>query len=191
MIHLTIHHSLTIQSKIQTLNSPISGEHALKCHSFNCPALSIKTYTFPKPQQTGYTSSTQEVEKSQALPETEMLFSPSTITEDNPKSQQTGCTDDSMISMNTGPTKVIEDAQTLPDKNALLEKIQSYRTPANSSSLKMKEITTANSRSKKYFCIYCKKMFSKLVVHLERKHGEEPEVQKFLCYLKVARKGEK
>ncbi|XP_044761188.1 uncharacterized protein LOC123318580 isoform X2 [Coccinella septempunctata] len=113
MIHLTIHHSLkqkcmkkevlkllvfqTIQSKIQTLKSPISEVELLVSRS-------TITEDNPKPQQTGYTSSTQEVEKSQALPE------------DNPKSQQTGCTDDSMISMNTGPTKVIEDAQTLPGK---------------------------------------------------------------------------
>ncbi|XP_044760409.1 uncharacterized protein LOC123317863 [Coccinella septempunctata] len=118
MIHLTIHHSLTIQSKIQTLNSPFSEVELLISRS-------TITEEDPKPQQTGYTSSTQEVEESQALPEIEMLFSRSTITEDNPKSQQTGCTDDSMISMNTGPTKVIEDAQTLPGKmNFILRHIK-------------------------------------------------------------------
>lgn len=38
--------------------------------------------------------------------------------------------------------------------------------------------------NKKQFCLYCKSSFLKIPKHLERKHSEEPEVQKLLIFSK-------
>ncbi|KAG5865428.1 hypothetical protein JTB14_004467 [Gonioctena quinquepunctata] len=64
-------------------------------------------------------------------------------------------------------------------ENALLRKIETYCPPENSTSLKINAISGSKSKVKKYFCFYCKKLYSKLVLHLERKHPGEPDVQKF------------
>lgn len=60
-----------------------------------------------------------------------------------------------------------------------LEKISKYR-PENSAHLKITKISHSKSDAKKYFCMYCKKLFSKLALHLERVHHEEPLVKKFV-----------
>lgn len=39
---------------------------------------------------------------------------------------------------------------------------------------------TSSNKTKKYFCKYCKLLFSKLTVHLERIHNNEEEVKKFM-----------
>ncbi|KAG5870742.1 hypothetical protein JTB14_021995 [Gonioctena quinquepunctata] len=64
-------------------------------------------------------------------------------------------------------------------ENALLRKIETYCPPENSTNLKINAISGSKSKVKKYFCFYCKKLYSKLVLHLERKHPGKPDVQKF------------
>lgn len=36
-----------------------------------------------------------------------------------------------------------------------------------------------NKGAKKYFCVYCKKLYCKLVPHLEKAHGNESDVLEF------------
>ncbi|XP_074028803.1 uncharacterized protein [Leptinotarsa decemlineata] len=61
----------------------------------------------------------------------------------------------------------------------VLEKMQSYVPPNNEMPLDP-IIPNSKQGSKKYFCKYCKNMFTKLPSHFEKKHKEEEEVRKFL-----------
>nr|CAI5840284.1 unnamed protein product [Callosobruchus analis] len=47
------------------------------------------------------------------------------------------------------------------------------------------KLTQLSEGSKKYFCIFCKRLFSKLPLHLESQHSEQPEVKR----LKLLPKG--
>ncbi|XP_074042513.1 uncharacterized protein isoform X2 [Leptinotarsa decemlineata] len=66
----------------------------------------------------------------------------------------------------------------------VLEKMQSYVPPNNEMPLDP-IIPNSKQGSKKYFCKYCKNMFTKLPSHFEKKHKEEEEVRKFLILPKV------
>lgn len=52
----------------------------------------------------------------------------------------------------------------------------SSQVPHNSSAI---NIIGKNQKSKKYFCIYCKKLLCKLAAHLEKQHSGEADVIKF------------
>lgn len=51
----------------------------------------------------------------------------------------------------------------------------------NESNIEAK-VPSSHGSSKKYFCIFCKALLSKLPLHLEKMHKEEPEVRAF-CVL--------
>lgn len=44
---------------------------------------------------------------------------------------------------------------------------------------KTMSVDTCQGKSKKYFCIYCKKLVAKIAVHLVKMHRQEPDVTKF------------
>lgn len=44
---------------------------------------------------------------------------------------------------------------------------------------KTMSVDTSHGKSKKYFCIYCKKLVAKIAVHLMKMHRQEPDVTKF------------
>ncbi|XP_074035965.1 uncharacterized protein isoform X2 [Leptinotarsa decemlineata] len=54
-----------------------------------------------------------------------------------------------------------------------------YTRENDSNINKVMSIETCVGNSKKYFCIYCKKLFSKIAVHLVKMHSQENDVQKF------------
>lgn len=62
-------------------------------------------------------------------------------------------------------------------KQPLSERVKSYTIPTNDCTID--NIDTSKSRVKKYFCKFCKRLYSKLVKHLEAIHADQEEVQKF------------
>lgn len=75
--------------------------------------------------------------------------------------------------------KLISVYPYITGKNSLMDKVSSYSPPKNDSDL-ITRVPSSKSDAKKYFCIYCHKLFSKLPLHLENVHSEEDEVRKFV-----------
>lgn len=76
---------------------------------------------------------------------------------------------------------MLQEYKIFPDKvtENILERIQSYHPPMNEALLDP-IIPKSRLGVKKYFCIFCKNLFTKLPLHFENKHRHEEEVHKFL-----------
>ncbi|KAG5890668.1 hypothetical protein JTB14_011634 [Gonioctena quinquepunctata] len=73
-------------------------------------------------------------------------------------------------------------------EDILMNRVLSYSHPRNREMVEINRISKSRNGSKKYFCIFCKRLFSKLPEHLEKGHGNEEEVKKFFSLPKVSRR---
>lgn len=64
-------------------------------------------------------------------------------------------------------------------EDVVLNKVLSYSHPKNTEKVEIDRIPNSRNGTKKYFCIFCRRLFSKLPTHLEKAHSDIEEVKKF------------